>query len=93
MSATAPAWELIVSHLLSVTVCSLAGLALVRATRTRAGVGYGIWVATSIGFLIPIIVNTTFAQRAFGSTNAVGRRVRQATSDREPVGPWLGCAA
>ena len=36
-----------------------------------------------------IIVNTTFAQRAFGSTNAIGRRVRQATSDRAPVGPWL----
>jgi predicted permease len=36
-----------------------------------------------------IIVNTTFAQRAFGTTNAIGRRVRQATSDRAPVGPWL----
>ena len=36
-----------------------------------------------------VIVNTTFAQRAFGSTNAVGRRVREATSDRAPVGPWL----
>lgn len=36
-----------------------------------------------------IIVNTTFAQRAFGSTNAVGRRVRQATSDGAPAGPWL----
>ena len=36
-----------------------------------------------------IIVNTTFAQRAFGSTNPIGRRVRQATSDRAPVGPWL----
>jgi putative ABC transport system permease protein len=36
-----------------------------------------------------IIVNTTFAQRAFGSNNAVGRRVRQATADRAPVGPWL----
>jgi hypothetical protein len=34
-----------------------------------------------------IIVNTTFAQRAFGSTNPIGRRVRQATSDRAPVGP------
>ena len=36
-----------------------------------------------------IIVNTTFARRAFGSTNPIGRRVRQATSDRAPVGPWL----
>ena len=36
-----------------------------------------------------IIVNTTFAQRAFGSSNPIGRRVREATSDREPVGPWL----
>jgi putative ABC transport system permease protein len=36
-----------------------------------------------------IIVNTTFAQRAFGSTNPIGRRVRQTTSDRASVGPWL----
>jgi predicted permease len=36
-----------------------------------------------------IIVNTTFARRAFGSTNPIGRRVRQTTSDRAPVGPWL----
>lgn len=36
-----------------------------------------------------IIVNTTFAQRAFGSTNPIGRRVRQVTSDGAPVGPWL----
>lgn len=36
-----------------------------------------------------IIVNTTFAQRAFGSTNPIGRRVRQTTSDRAPDGPWL----
>ena len=36
-----------------------------------------------------IIVNATFAQRAFGSTNPIGRRVRQATSDGAPVGPWL----
>ncbi len=36
-----------------------------------------------------IIVNTTFAERAFGSTNVIGRRVREATSDRAPVGPWL----
>jgi len=35
------------------------------------------------------IVNTTFAQRAFGSTNPIGRRVRQVTSDRASVGPWL----
>ena len=36
-----------------------------------------------------IIVNTTFAQRAFGSTNPIGRRVREVTSDRAPVGRWL----
>jgi predicted permease len=36
-----------------------------------------------------IIVNTTFAQRAFGSTNPIGRRMREATSDGAPVGPWL----
>lgn len=36
-----------------------------------------------------IIVNTTFAQRAFGSANPIGRRIRQATSDRSPVGHWL----
>jgi putative ABC transport system permease protein len=36
-----------------------------------------------------IIVNTTFAQRAFGSLNPIGRRVRLATPDRVPVGPWL----
>jgi putative ABC transport system permease protein len=36
-----------------------------------------------------IIVNTTFARRVFGSTNAIGRRVRQATSDGAPVGPWF----
>jgi putative ABC transport system permease protein len=36
-----------------------------------------------------IIVNTTFAQRAFGSNHAIGKRVRQATADRSPVGPWL----
>jgi putative ABC transport system permease protein len=36
-----------------------------------------------------IIVNTTFAQRAFGATNPIGRRVREATADRAPVGPWL----
>lgn len=36
-----------------------------------------------------VIVNTTFAQRAFASTNPIGRRVREATSDGTPVGPWL----
>ena len=36
-----------------------------------------------------VIVNTTFAQRAFGSTNPIGRRVREATSDGAPVGRWL----
>jgi putative ABC transport system permease protein len=36
-----------------------------------------------------VIVNTTFAQRAFGSANPLGRRVRQVTSDRSHVGPWL----
>jgi hypothetical protein len=36
-----------------------------------------------------IIVNTTFAKRAFGSTNPIGRRVRQVTSERAPLGPWL----
>ncbi len=36
-----------------------------------------------------IIVNTTFAQRAFGTTNPIGRRVRQATSDGAAIGPWL----
>ena len=34
-----------------------------------------------------IIVNTTFAQRAFGSTNPIGRRVRQATSDGSACRP------
>jgi predicted permease len=36
-----------------------------------------------------VIVNTTFAQRAFGSGNPIGRRVRETTSDRAVVGPWL----
>lgn len=36
-----------------------------------------------------IIVNTTFAQRAFGSANPIGGRVRQTTSEGAPVGPWL----
>jgi len=36
-----------------------------------------------------IIVNTTFAQRAFGSINPIGRRVRQITADGAPVGGWL----
>jgi hypothetical protein len=35
-----------------------------------------------------IIVNTTFAQRAFGSTNPIGRRVREATSDGAAAGAW-----
>ena len=35
-----------------------------------------------------IIVNTTFAQRAFGSTNVIGRHVRQVASNGEPAGPW-----
>jgi len=35
-----------------------------------------------------IIVNTTFAQRAFGSANPIGRRVREITSDHGPAGPW-----
>ena len=35
------------------------------------------------------IVNTTFAERAFGPANPIGRRVRQSTSDGAPVGPWL----
>jgi predicted permease len=36
-----------------------------------------------------IIVNTTFAQRAFGASNPIGRRLRQTTSDGTAVGPWL----
>ena len=36
-----------------------------------------------------IIVNTTFAQRAFGSNNPIGRRVRQTAADGAAVGPWL----
>ncbi|HET9373141.1 MAG TPA: ABC transporter permease [Vicinamibacterales bacterium] len=36
-----------------------------------------------------VIVNTTFARRAFGSNNAIGRRVRLVASDRAPVGGWL----
>jgi putative ABC transport system permease protein len=36
-----------------------------------------------------IIVNTTFAQRAFGVANPIGRRVRHATSGGAAVGPWL----
>ena len=36
-----------------------------------------------------IVVNTTFAQRAFGSANPIGRRVRQADADGSPAGPWL----
>jgi predicted permease len=36
-----------------------------------------------------IIVNTTFAERAFGSTNVIGRRVRETAPDGTPLGPWL----
>lgn len=36
-----------------------------------------------------VIVNTTFAQRAFGSTNVIGKRIRQVASDGTPAGPWL----
>jgi putative ABC transport system permease protein len=36
-----------------------------------------------------VIVNTTFAKRAFGASNPVGRRVRQAAVGRLPAGPWL----
>jgi hypothetical protein len=35
-----------------------------------------------------IIVNTTFAQRAFGSTNPIGRRVRETAADGASVGRW-----
>jgi predicted permease len=36
-----------------------------------------------------VIVNTTFAERAFGSINPIGRRLREATRDGAPAGPWL----
>jgi predicted permease len=36
-----------------------------------------------------VIVNTTFARRVFGTSNPIGRRVRQAASDGAPDGPWL----
>jgi hypothetical protein len=36
-----------------------------------------------------IIVNTTFAERAFGSINVIGRRVRETAPDGTAVGPWL----
>jgi predicted permease len=36
-----------------------------------------------------VIVNTTFAQRAFGSTNPIGRRVRETAADGAAAGPWL----
>ena len=36
-----------------------------------------------------VIVNTTFAQRAFGSTSPIGRRVRDVASDGTPAGRWL----
>jgi len=56
MNAAGPAWEAIVIHVLSATLCSLAAIALVRSTQTRAGLNYWIWVATSASFLIPIAV-------------------------------------
>ena len=56
MNAAGPAWEAIVIHVLSATLCSLAALALVRSTRTRAGLSYWIWVATSASFMISIAV-------------------------------------
>ena len=56
MNAAGPASEAIVIHVLSATLCSLAALALVRSTRTRAGLSYWIWVATSASFMIPIAV-------------------------------------
>lgn len=36
-----------------------------------------------------VIVNTTFAQRAFGTTNVIGKRVRQAAAEGAPPAPWL----
>jgi beta-lactamase regulating signal transducer with metallopeptidase domain len=56
MIMTESAWELLVIHVASATLCSLAALALVRSTHTRAGLNYWIWVATSASFLIPIAV-------------------------------------
>ncbi|MEZ5290993.1 MAG: ABC transporter permease [Vicinamibacterales bacterium] len=35
------------------------------------------------------IVNTTFARRAFGASNPIGRRVRETTTEGAPAGPWL----
>lgn len=37
----------------------------------------------------PVIVNTTFARRAFGATAVVGRRVRDVGADGRSTGPWL----
>ncbi|MGE3277618.1 MAG: ABC transporter permease [Vicinamibacterales bacterium] len=39
-------------------------------------------------FASTVIVNTTFAQRAFGTANPVGRRVREVSTDGMPNGPW-----
>lgn len=36
-----------------------------------------------------IVVNTTFAQRAFGAIDVVGRRMRTLTTDGAPDGDWL----
>ncbi|MGE0815697.1 MAG: ABC transporter permease [Vicinamibacterales bacterium] len=36
-----------------------------------------------------IVVNTTFAERAFGSSSPIGRRVRETTPAGVPAGPWL----
>ena len=36
-----------------------------------------------------VIVNTTFAERAFGEANPIGKRLREATRDGAPAGPWL----
>ncbi|MEZ5284921.1 MAG: ABC transporter permease [Vicinamibacterales bacterium] len=36
-----------------------------------------------------VIVNTTFARRAFGSASPIGRRVRPVASDGAAAGPWL----
>ncbi len=70
MNATGAAWEIVVVHVLSATLCSLAALALVRSIRTRASVSYAIWVATSVTFLIPIAV-VVRALSAGHSTGAV----------------------
>lgn len=35
-----------------------------------------------------VIVNTTFAERAFGSTSPIGKRVRESSADGASLGPW-----